>query len=342
MPIAVWSSTRWVEIRVEMVTPIVSSSKTVVTGGGTAARRAAKAAAQSRTRPKSRVEPSPASDEQPSDEQSPAERSIRRQLDPDALAVLEEQRAFLLASLRDLEAEHEAGDVDEVDYGALKDDYTARAAGVIRAIEDRQTTSADIAARRRRSPLKVAGMAAAVLAVALLAGVLMAQASGRRNAGDTITGDIRQDSRNLLAQAQSQFGQGQYLDAIKTYDQVLAIQPANTEALTYKGWLLYRVATGSSSGQSNSPTSGQSTNQADLDALRDRALQSLDDAVRADASYPDAHIFRAIIDRDLGRNVDAAAELARVKPDQVPQLMRSTVDDLRTQVGAAPPATAAP
>src|SRR4051794_18690615 len=51
-----------------------------------------------------------------------------RVLGPDELAALEEQRDFLLGSLRDLDAEHDAGDVDEADYLALKDDYTARAA----------------------------------------------------------------------------------------------------------------------------------------------------------------------------------------------------------------------
>ncbi|HYZ97739.1 MAG TPA: hypothetical protein VE575_03240, partial [Acidimicrobiales bacterium] len=58
-----------------------------------------------------------------------------RGLDPDALAALEEQRDFLLRSLEDLEREHDAGDVDDHDYAALKDDYTARAARTIRAIE---------------------------------------------------------------------------------------------------------------------------------------------------------------------------------------------------------------
>ena len=40
-------------------------------------------------------------------------------LDPDRLAELEEQRDHLLASLRDLEREHDAGDLDDHDYGEL-------------------------------------------------------------------------------------------------------------------------------------------------------------------------------------------------------------------------------
>jgi hypothetical protein len=67
-----------------------------------------------------------------------------RSLDPDTLAVLDEQRDFLLRSLADLEREHEAGDVDDHDYVTLKDDYTARAARTIRAIEGRVLARAGV------------------------------------------------------------------------------------------------------------------------------------------------------------------------------------------------------
>ncbi len=48
---------------------------------------------------------------------------------------MEEERKFLLRSLVDLEREHDAGDVDDVDYQELKDGYTVRAAHTLRAIE---------------------------------------------------------------------------------------------------------------------------------------------------------------------------------------------------------------
>ena len=41
-----------------------------------------------------------------------------RNLDEAQLALLEEEREFLLRSLDDLDAEYAAGDVDEVDYQA--------------------------------------------------------------------------------------------------------------------------------------------------------------------------------------------------------------------------------
>ena len=54
----------------------------------------------------------------------------------DRLAELEEERRYLLRSLKDLERERDAGDVDEADYLTLRDGYTVRAAAVLRQIED--------------------------------------------------------------------------------------------------------------------------------------------------------------------------------------------------------------
>jgi hypothetical protein len=57
---------------------------------------------------------------------------VRATFDPDELARLEEERDFLLRSLRDLDREHEAGEIEEDDYRSLRDGYTARAASVLR------------------------------------------------------------------------------------------------------------------------------------------------------------------------------------------------------------------
>ena len=53
-------------------------------------------------------------------------------MNPDRLAQLEEERAFLLGSIRDLDREHEVGDVDDADYQTVRDGYVARAAAVLR------------------------------------------------------------------------------------------------------------------------------------------------------------------------------------------------------------------
>ena len=48
---------------------------------------------------------------------------------------LDDERAFLLRSLEDLEREHDAGDLSERDYAVLRDRYTAHAAAVLRSLD---------------------------------------------------------------------------------------------------------------------------------------------------------------------------------------------------------------
>jgi hypothetical protein len=246
-----------------------------------------------------------------------AERAVARELDPDRLAALEEERDFLLRSLADLEREHDAGDVDDGDYESLKDDYTARAAAVLRAIEARHVTAR--ATRRRRSSGRGWMIALGVLVVGVLAGVAMAQASGRREQGQTLTGDIRSTTREQLFEAQQLFSQGKLLDAVKVYDQVLAAQPANVEAMTYKGWLLRLTA-------------NQSANDTDRQTLLAKSLQLLDQAVQTDPGYADARVFRASLLNALDRPEEALADLDAVQPGSVPELLRGLVGQLRTSI----------
>ncbi|MFQ5556093.1 MAG: tetratricopeptide repeat protein [Acidimicrobiales bacterium] len=204
--------------------------------------------------------------------------------DPDLLAALEEERDFLLTSLDDLEAEHDAGDLDDHDYRALKGEYTARAAHTIRAMGDHTLAVADL--RPPRSWSRVTAWTIGVIVVAALAGVLLARASGSRTAGGTITGDIRTTTRQQLFDAQQTFAAGDLEGAMEIYEEVLESQPSNVEALTYRGWLSSRTG-----------------DQAGAAAL-------LDDAIEFDPEYPDARIFRAIVALDLGDPVGAAEQLA--------------------------------
>jgi tetratricopeptide (TPR) repeat protein len=240
-------------------------------------------------------------------------------LDPDALAALEEERAFLLSSLDDLEREHDAGDVDDVDYVALKDDYTARAATVIRAIEQRQEAFAR--ARRPRRTGRVVAWVALLLVGSVALGVFVAQSSGRRDAGEAVTGDIRLTSRDLLLDARVAMGDQRLMEAIEIYDQVLADQPANTEALTYKGWLLYLTAR-------------QATTAEDQQLLLDRSADLLEDAVASDPEAGDARIFRARVLTTLGRHEEALADLDAVPEGSIPPGMAETVQGLRDEIEA--------
>jgi tetratricopeptide (TPR) repeat protein len=242
--------------------------------------------------------------------------AARPRLDPDALGALIDERDFLLRSLADLEREHDAGDVDDHDYETLKDDYTARAARAIRAVESHQARAR--AARRPRSWRRIAAAIAGVLAFAVLAGVLVAQASGRRGSGEALTGDIRQSTRADLAEALQTASEGDDAGAIAMYDEVLADDPANVEALTYKGWLQFQ--SGDSAG-----------------------IESLIAAAEADPDYAPTHAFLAVILEQAGRTDAALAELDRLDALDPPPYILELVAGLRERLEAAagtPPSTA--
>jgi tetratricopeptide (TPR) repeat protein len=255
-------------------------------------------------------------------------------LDPDTLAALEEQRAFLLRSLEDLDREHAAGDLDDDDYVALRDDYTARAAAVLRAIEGHRAASGS--ARPPRSRARTLAVLAAVVALSAVAGVLLARASGSRPPGEQATGGIAESSRDLLLRARDLTGQAQaalqagdgnaaveaYKGAIDAYDAALELQPANVEAMTYRGWLLHNLAL-----QSPTPDAA-----AELDSA---ALEWLDRAVDTDPAYPDARVFRALLHERLGRTQAALADIRAVDEGALPPGMGSMVATVRQRLEAA-------
>ena len=187
-------------------------------------------------------------------------------LDPDALAALEEERDFLLRSLDDLERELEAGDIDEGDYRTLRDDYTARAAEVLRAIDAGREAFDD--ARPTTTATRRALVVLGVVAVAVIAGVLVTQASGRRGTSgptglDVAAASSRVDDCQALEQ------EGDSGAARDCYSEILESLPGNVAALTFRGWLQVR----------------------EFDAAA--GIDDLDRAIRLDPDATAAYIFRA-------------------------------------------------
>ena len=217
-------------------------------------------------------------------------------LDPDALAALEEERDFLFRSLDDLEAEFEVGDIDQADYEALKDDYTRRAAEVIRAAdEQRSAFRATRGINWRQAVVWLVGLAL----LGGLSGVLIARSSGTRSANDTITGDVRQSEITRLNEAQRLFPDEQrWDDAIEIYDSVIDDNPSSTEAITYRAWLVYRQG-----------------------GPADEALDAFEEVARIDGSYAASIVFQTIVLADEQRFDDAAETLDRLDlataPDEV-------------------------
>jgi tetratricopeptide (TPR) repeat protein len=221
--------------------------------------------------------------------------------DPDAYAALEEQRDFLLASLDDLERERDAGDIDEADYQALHDDYTARAAAVLRALDE---GGARFAAVRRPGSWRTAGVVVAVvLVLALGVGVFVARSSGSRS------DDLPEAVRDRLADCLASFSGGEVLDAVQCYDGVLEDDPENVEALTYKGWALVQVPT-----------------------LVEDGMGYLDRALAQDADYSPARVFKAYALQALGRPDEALAELNQADQRQIPPAFVGLIENLRQEL----------
>lgn len=201
-------------------------------------------------------------------------------------AELDEERAFLLRSLTDLEAEHAAGDVDDDDYAALKDRYTARAADVLRELDGAAPgeTSRRLASSGSRWTGRRIAWIAGVLAVAGLAGWGVAAWSGQRLPGQSMTGgqDATGDVTALLSQASAAASSGDFATAISTYDAVLATEPDNPEARTYKTW--WTVMSTRVSGD-----------EAATAAAADAALPELAAITAEQPDYADAHCFYAVV-----------------------------------------------
>ncbi len=293
---------------------------TTPTGGGTAARRAAREAAGAK------------SSKSASEKIAPASSPRRRNLDPDLLVALEEERDFLLRSLQDLEREHAAGDVDDADFEELKDDYTARAAAAIRAVEDR---NASVKALRQQRDWKRTALALVVVGfVAVGAGWVVFRNAGTRAPGQGLTGEARQDSANLILQAQGLTGQAQaslksgdsakalkqFENAVQAYEKALELSPTNVEAMTYRGWVMHTIAL------SSEPSVG-----VQLDA---KARQYLNEAIATDPTYSDARVFRAILERNAGEWAAAKIDLDAIDMNAIPLYMTQMVNSVKDDVAA--------
>lgn len=223
-------------------------------------------------------------------------RSRPGRLDPDELAALEEQRDFLLRSLADLDREHAAGDLADDDYTTLRDDYTARAAEVLRAIERREQAFAD--ARRPRSAGRTAVTVGIVVVIALVAGLSVAKFAGPRQAGDTATGGITaKQTPSQLAQTCIRTVNTDPQATVTCYRKVLEKDPRNYVALTWLGWSLEIIAR-------DLPAGGTT------DELRAAARSSVEKAIEINPDYSYARAFRAVLAYRAGEFAKAKQYLA--------------------------------
>ena len=166
----------------------------------------------------------------------------------------------------------------------------ARASGEGPAVAaGRSSAGSAVPGRRRGRWRGVLVWTVGITVVAALAGVGVARFSGSRGAGESVTGDIRATTRQLIFDAQGALSGGDIDEAIALYDEALELQPSNVEALTYRGWLASR--------RGGDPDS-------------EAAVGFIDDAIAIDPNYADARLFKAIISIENDDPARAAAELA--------------------------------
>ena len=239
-------------------------------------------------------------------------------LDPQRRAGLEAERDQLLRSLDDLDAEYAAGELDQHDFENLRDGYTARAAEVLRQLAGPETpgvsagTGSDPSSEPRPRPKRIA-MVGALAVLAVVAGYALAQAAGERGVNDSLTGAIDPSSRTRVLECQTMGSTGgDLVGALQCFDEILAGDPKNAEALTYRGWYLLLAA------GSLQDTAANAGDSAQADELTATGLSYLDRAIAADPELPDPLAFRATVhDRQAKPSlvcVDIASLLALNPP----------------------------
>lgn len=263
-----------------------------------------------------------------------------------------------MRSLDDLDAEHAEGNIDDVTYARLKDDYTARAARVLHRLdgdvdgEDSAGDAADAAdAAQHHHVGRRALTGAAVVAFAVIASTALAYGLGARLPGQTITGNqtptkgqpsaaaaglarLRaavttnpNDPNAHLVLARALMGSQDLPDALTEFRDAARLDPKNPEPFTYSGWLIR------------------------LQGFPDQALQLLDKAIEVDPQYADARAFKGIIlFRDRKDPEGAIAQFQRYLvrapdsplADQVRTLLAQAVEAARTSGTATSTPTSTP
>jgi len=251
---------------------------------------------------------------------------------------LEAERDFLLRSLDDLEAEHDTGDVDDGTYTTLREDYTARAAAVIRSLsEGKDLTPPDPpAASRLVRSLTVGG----IIVFAVVAAFLLTGAVGQRRAGQTITGNSRIGQSGstavtdpgpaLAAEARANpksyaaniayaryllFQKDDFPAAIREFGTAAQLDPSQPEPATYAGWAGALLA------QEVVKDPNART------ALLAASVQRISEVINAHPKYPDAHALKGVVLFDFEHNAKQA----------IPELQQSLLltndsDPIRSQV----------
>ena len=222
---------------------------------------------------------------------------------------LMEAKRVALAALRELDFEHAAGHISDLDYAELRARYEAEAAETLRALDalgPTPTPSVEAATLPSRSSgwrhpaaLAVAAVALLVFGVALGVGIVryteperMADAAptgsrplaspdaptpgGPPSAANAPRGPVTPEMlQGMLQAARESLFAGRYSEAIAAYQAVLKRDPNNVDALTHMGLIAAVAARGEHGPE-----------------MIDRALGLFDRALKLSPDYPPALLYR--------------------------------------------------
>lgn len=281
-------------------------------------------------------------------------------LDPEQRRQLEDERDFLMQSLDDLELEHESGGIDDESYTELHDDYTARAAAVIRTLRDGVDVTPQKKPRTRTRTRRQFVVVSVVLVFALVAGVSLAYGLGARLPGQTSSGNSQAspsttnatakalaakikaleaqanaspndyDLRLQLSRAYEENGDLQ--NALKQSDAAITIDANRPEAHANSARIIYL-------GSEAAPA------QAAKDQLVAQALAGFSKAIEVGPDYADAYYFRAVLYsqslRDYARaQTDLQNYLLKAPDGEWAALARQLLEQVTTALVA--PSTTVP
>lgn len=229
-----------------------------------------------------------------------------------------ERRAFFERSLADLDAEHAAGDLSDADHQRLRADYERRLAA---------TGSGSSTPERRppakRRPAVVALSVGLALVFAVVAGVLVAQASGRRQPGQTLSGGGPSAEVGTTIPAPDvpdALGACFELESSEAFDCYITYTRANPDdpqGFLYFG--LFSINAGIAS-ESQELLSGGET------FLR-RALE-------LDPGYLEARVNLAVVLERTGRADEAREELTHLEGVDLPTDLQQLVDFVEENLAA--------
>ncbi len=264
---------------------------------------------------------------------------------------LEDERDFLMKSLDDLELEHDSGGIDDESYAELHDDYTARAAAVIRTLRDGVDSTPSPAPTTPKQTRRRVLVVSVVLLFAIAAGLTLALALGARLPGETSSGNSQAaatsttnaagkalaqriirlqkqvnanpDDYDLRLQLADAYASNADLPtAIKQWDAAISIDQSRPEAQALLGRALYLV-------------SEQMLDKTAQTKAVTEALAAEDKAIANDPNYADAYFYRGVIEAGLAQYSSSQADLQQYLAKAAGGQWVTQAQSLLSQVTAA-------